>query len=342
MDATSTGPDATALLRRLATYRADDRRAFGQLAQSLILFAGLWWAMIAALEVSYLLTLLLVIPAGFILLRIFIIQHDCGHGSFTSSKRLNQRIGRALGVLTFTPFDYWKHTHSIHHATSGNLDRRGHGDVTTLTVDEYQALTKAGRLGYRIYRNPLTILGFGPFFQFFIKHRLPLDAPRHWHDAWRSVWMTNLGIAATVGLATWTIGLPHYLMIQLPLTLFTATFGVFLFYVQHQYEGTYWERQDKWNFGTAALHGSSFLDLPRPLHWLTGNICYHHLHHLASRVPNYRLPEAFAEIKEARAVPHLNLGDAFRSLRLHLWDEHERRLIRFSDLPGDLRSEPQS
>jgi len=332
VDASSISHEGAALLRSLAPYRADNTRALGQLALTLALYAGLWLAMLAALQVSLLLTLALAIPAGFFLLRLFIIQHDCGHGSFTDSKRLNQLIGRGLGVLTFTPFDYWKQTHALHHATSGNLDRRGYGDITTLTVDEFRALSPAGRFGYRLYRHPLIILAVGPLYQFIIKHRLPLDAPRHWRDAWRSVWMTNLAIAGIVAVAAWTIGLTSYLLIQVPLTIFTATVGVFLFYVQHQYEHTYWEQQETWSFADAAMRGSSFLDLPRPLHWLTGNICYHHIHHLASRVPNYRLPEAFAEIEAARQVPHLDLGDAVRSLRLRLWDTQTRKLIGFREL----------
>ncbi|MCB9703717.1 MAG: fatty acid desaturase [Myxococcales bacterium] len=325
-------PRGAALLRRLAAYRPDTGRALRQLGFTLSVFTALWLAMLAALQVSFLLTLLLAIPAGVFLLRLFIIQHDCGHGSFTPSKRLNQVIGRALGVLTFTPYDYWKQTHAIHHATSGNLDRRGYGDITTLTVAEYEALSPRARFGYRFYRHPLTLLVVGPAYQFLVKHRLPLDAPKHWRDAWKSVWMTNLALAGLFALAALTIGIGDYLMVQIPLTLTASAMGIFLFYVQHQYEHAYWEHDKTWDFTSAGLEGSSFLDLPRPLHWLTGNISYHHIHHLASRVPNYELPRAFDEIDELREVPHLTLGDAFRSLRLRLWDEDRRVMITFGEL----------
>jgi omega-6 fatty acid desaturase (delta-12 desaturase) len=332
VDAKRISPAGTRLLRELAAYRPDNRRAFVELAITLGGYLCLWAGMIAATATSWLLALALAIPAGLLLLRLFVLQHDCGHGSFTSSRKLNDAIGRVLGVLTFTPYDYWRQTHALHHATSGNLDRRGYGDITTLTVAEYRALSPLRRLAYRLYRHPLVILGVGPTYQFILKHRLPLDAPRRWRLAWRSVWLTNLAIAAIATVGALTIGLGSYLALLAPVMLTATSVGVFLFYVQHQYEGAYWARAETWDFGDAALRGSSFLDLPRPLHWLTGNICYHHIHHLASRVPSYRLPEAFADLEDAQAVPHLGAGAAARSLFLNLWDEERQELIGFADL----------
>jgi omega-6 fatty acid desaturase (delta-12 desaturase) len=272
---------------------------------------------------------LLAIPASGLLVRLFIIQHDCGHASFFKSRRLNNLLGRALGVLTFTPYAYWRRSHATHHASAGNLDRRGVGDVTTLTVREYLKSSTWERFAYRLYRHPLTLFGIGPVYQFLIRHRIPGGHPiREWRT-WLSVLGTNAALAG-IGIASaLTIGLQPVLVAYLTTILLAASIGVWLFYVQHQFEDTYWEFEQKWNFHAAALHGCSFYDLPGPLHWLTGYIGYHHIHHLSSKVPNYHLRACFEANTALQEAKRLGLLESFRCARLALWDEDLRRLVTF-------------
>lgn len=310
----------------------DPRRSVLQLLSTLIPLAALWTAMALTVSVSYWITLLLSVPAAAFLVRLFLIQHDCGHRSFFRSARLNDTLGHAIGVLTLTPHGYWRRAHNIHHATSGNLDKRGIGDVQVLTVREYLALPRWKRLAYRIYRHPIAFLGFGPLYLFLIKYRLPIDLLRRDCRALTSVMATNVAICGlTLGLALW-LGFAGALMVQIPMVLLSSLAGVWLFYIQHQFAHTYWRGNDDWNFQEAALRGSSYYDLPQPLRWLTANIGLHHIHHLSSRIPNYRLHECLTDNAELREVGRIGLRDSFACLRLALWDEGMGRLVRFSAL----------
>jgi len=326
--------DAVDWRARLARFqKSDDRTAWTQLVSTLALFALVWAAMyVSLMHVGWWLAWCLAPIGGLLMVRVFIVQHDCGHGSFVRSKTTNDRIGAVLGILTLTPYHYWKRTHAAHHASSGDLDRRGMGDISTLTVGEYAARSWWGRLLYRLYRHPAVILGLGPAYLFLLKHRLPLDTPLSWRREWRNLMLTNVGIAMVVVAAWLTIGIDRFFLVQLPIVLVMGTAGVFLFYIQHQFEDTYWERRDGWSFEAAALHGSSYFDLPPVLHWFTGNIGFHHVHHLASRIPNYRLPACFREVTELQDAPRLTLRDAVRCLRLRLWDEDSHRLLGFREL----------
>jgi omega-6 fatty acid desaturase (delta-12 desaturase) len=325
--------DAAFWRERLAPYQtADHSKAFAQLANTLLPFAALWWLMYEALAVGWWLTLLIAPLAALLLVRLFIFQHDCGHGSFLPSRALNNLVGSALGVLTLTPYHYWKRTHAAHHATSGNLDRRGLGDIDTLTVNEYLALPRWKRLVYHLYRNPLVLFGLGPPYQFLLKHRLPLDAPLSWRKEWRSVMLTNLALVAVLMVAWQTIGLRDFLMVQLPINLLAGPVGIWMFYVQHQFERTYWKHNDEWNFYEAGLKGASHYDLPAMLHWFTGNIGYHHLHHISSRVPNYKLAACYRTVEELQQANRLGLLQSFGCLGLKLWDEDRGRLVGFAAL----------
>ena len=313
-------------------WGADTTRSVIQLFASAIPFFGLWYAMLRSLEVGYWFTLLLAIPTAGFLMRLFMIQHDCGHGSFFHSRAARDGVGFCIGVMTLVPYDYWRRTHAYHHAHSGNLDFRGFGDIITLTVAEYEGLGRVGKIKYRLYRHPFILFLIGPAFHFLIKHRYPWDIPRDWTQAWRSVWRTNAAIVGILVLMALTIGLKRFLLVQAPLTLAACSLGVWLFYVQHQYEDTYWFRTQKWDFFDAALQGSSYLVLPRPLQWLTANIGIHHVHHLSSRIPNYRLQEVMEANPELQKVTRISLGDSLRLIRLSLWDEESDQLIGFRDL----------
>jgi len=319
-----------ALAARLAAYRQPSLgRSLWQLGNSAILFAGTWALMYWLLDVSYALSLALVVPAAFFLIRLFIIQHDCGHGSFFRSPRLANAVGRVIGVFTLTPYAYWRKTHAIHHATSGHLEHRGFGDICTKTVNEYLALSRWERLKHRIYRNPFVLFGVGAALHFVVLHRIPWRVPRAWTRERASIVLTNVAIAAVVTTVGLTLGWRELLMVQLPITLVASSLGVWLFYVQHQFEDTYWERDPAWTYEAAALEGSSYLALPKPLQWATGNIGLHHVHHLNARIPNYRLPEVLNENPELERVSRLTLRESLRCARLALWDESARKLVGF-------------
>ncbi len=317
----------------LAPYqRSSYSKALFQLISTTLLFGLGWLAMYWSLGVSYWLTLALAIPTSGLLVRIFIFQHDCGHGSFLPSRRANDSVGFALGVLMLTPFYYWQRTHAIHHGTSGDLDRRSFGDLETLTVNEYLALSKWDRLKYRIYRNLFVLLAIAPAFQFVIKHRLPLDIPRSWKREWKSIFWTNLVIVVIVVVAWKLIGIKAFLMVQLPITLISGAIGMWLFYVQHQFEDTYWEKHEVWDFHRAGIEGSSYYDLPLFLHWFTGNIGFHHIHHLASRIPNYNLRRCFKELPQLHEVTRLTIPESLRCANLLLWSEELGKLISMRQL----------
>jgi len=275
--------------------------------------------------------LLLAVPAAGLLLRTFIIMHDCGHGSFFRSRRWNDAVGFLTGLLTLTPYTQWRHDHAIHHATSGNLEKRGYGDITTLTVEEYVALSWWGRFRYRMYRNPLVMFGLGPIW-FAIRNRW--QTPGHFTQM-REIWnvhATNLAIAGLVGIGGMTVGLKPLVLVYVPVFLLSGVAGIWLFYVQHQYDEAYWERPGNWDYTTAALAGSSYLKLPRVLQWLTGNIGLHHVHHLSPKIPNYFLQRCHDEIPVLQQAPVVTLWDGLRALRLKLWDEEARQLVSFRRL----------
>lgn len=293
-------------------------------------FALLWAAAWAALSISYWLTLAITVPAAGFLVRLFMIQHDCGHGAFFRKRATNDWIGRTLGVLTLTPYDAWKRSHAIHHASSGNLDERGTGDIDTLTVSEYRARSKWGRFAYRLYRNPVVMFGIGPAYLFLFSHRLPLGMMSGWRS-WLSVWSTNAGIAVLVAAMIWLVGAEAFARVHLPIVLLASSIGVWLFYVQHQFEETTWDPDPSWNVHDAALYGSSHYDLPGFLPWLTAHIGIHHVHHLYSRIPYYRLPQVLRDFPELASVRRITLLESLRCVRLRLWDERRRRLVSFTE-----------
>lgn len=315
---------------RLAPFRRPSTaRSVWQLVSTAFLLAGAWALMYFSLGVGYWLTLLLAVPAAFFLVRLFIVQHDCGHGSFFRSPRVADIVGSALGVLTLTPYHYWKKAHAMHHATSGNLEHRGFGDIDTLTVDEYLALSPWGRFKYRLYRHPVILFGVGAILHFFVRHRLPTIVPRTWTRARWSIFWTDVALAGFIVGMGLLVGFRQFLLVHVPLMTLSCSMGVWLFYVQHQFEPTYWEHDEQWAYNDAALVGSSYYRLPRLLQWATGNIGLHHVHHLSARIPNYRLQEALESIPELRRVTTLTLRESLRCVRLALWDERERKLVRF-------------
>ncbi len=321
-------------MRVLAAYRNPDHgRSFVELAITVVPLFLLWAAMWLALPHAYWLSLLLALPTAGFLVRLFMIQHDCGHGAFFRDRRLNDWVGRAIGVLTLTPYDFWRRSHNMHHAGSGNLARRGIGDIITLTVDEYTALSWWQRFRYRLYRHPAVMFGIGPAYLFLVQQRLPIGAMRDKAE-WSSTMATNAGIAVVVGLLVWLIGLVPFLLVHLPVMLLAAASGVWLFYVQHQFEETFWAQDVDWSQPEAALHGSSHYDLPAVLRWFTANIGIHHIHHLSSRIPYYRLPRVLSDHPELADIGRLSLGESIRCVRLVLWDEAHRRLISFREARG--------
>jgi len=317
--------------RIVAKYQNPQRsKSIGQLCNTLIPYIILWGLMAASLKVSYWLTLALAVVAGGFLVRLFIIFHDCGHRSFFKSEKANRFWGYITGVLCFTPTDYWWSEHSRHHATAGDLDHRGVGDVWTMTVEEYLQATRWTRIKYRFARNPVCLFLIAPAFLFLVVHRFPrkIKAGR----SVQSVHATNLGILLTAAALSLGLGLKSYLMIQLPVVIVAASAGVWLFYVQHQFEGVYWERNPKWDYFTEALKGSSFYKLPRVLQWFTGNIGYHHVHHLSPRIPNYFLERCHKEAQFSKAVKAVTFLASLKSLTFRLWDEQHGRLVGFGYL----------
>ncbi|MDP2519626.1 fatty acid desaturase [Shimia thalassica] len=293
----------------------------------LLLWVLAWWS----LSVSYWLTFgISVINAAFVV-RLFAIQHDCGHGAFLNNRTVSDWLGRFLGVLTLTPYDVWRRSHSIHHSSAGNLGRRGYGDIHTMTVAEYMELSPRSRLMYRLYRNPLILFGFGPAYLFLFQNRLPLgftDRAKYWVSAMG----TNIAILVGLGVIYYFGGLMPILLIFLPSTLLAATAGMWLFYVQHQFEGTHWNSEEDWQLHEAALEGSSHYVMPPVLQWLSANIGIHHVHHLYSRIPFYRLPEVLRDYHELAESNRMTIRESLGSVNLNLWDEESRQLLSFSQV----------
>ena len=315
----------------IAPYqKADNRRALWELANTLIPYAALWAVMVWSLEISYALTLLLAVLAAGFLVRIFIFFHDCGHNSFFSSTVWNKRVGFWLGLLVFTPSEHWWHEHAVHHATSSNLDKRGRGDVTTLTVEEYQKMGRMGRLGYRLFRNPLVMFGLGPIYMFVISHRF--WRPGSGSKERNNVILANLALAALIAGMSWWIGWKAFVMIQLPVLWLGGMVGIWMFYVQHQYEDMYWARSGRWDYVASALAGASFYDLPKVLRWFTGNIGYHHIHHLSPRIPEYQLAACYENVALVQKyAKRLDLRASLRTVQLALWDEARGKMVGFAE-----------
>jgi acyl-lipid omega-6 desaturase (Delta-12 desaturase) len=325
--------DSRTLIRDLAAYREpNSARSVFELLITVVPFVLLWALMWVALDAGYWIGLALAVPAAGFLIRLFMIQHDCGHGSFFRHRSMNDWTGRVIGVLTLTPYEYWRRSHARHHASSGNLDRRGIGDIDTLTVREYLALPRWRQILYRMYRHPLVMFGVGPVYLFVLRHRLPMGLMRNGWQPWVSAMATNAALAILVAAMIWIAGAGLFLLVQLPITILAASVGVWLFYVQHQFEDTFWEHDDGWTFQEAALHGSSHYDLPAVLRWFTANIGVHHVHHLSNRIPYYRLPEVLRDHPQLAAVGRLTLLQSFGCVRMVLWDENRRRLISFREM----------
>jgi omega-6 fatty acid desaturase (delta-12 desaturase) len=326
--------DARSLRQILSRYgKPSNARSIAELLMTLLPLVILWIVAWLAFMLGYWwATLLIAIPSAGFLVRLFMIQHDCGHSAFFSRRSANDWVGRVIGVLTLTPYDFWRRTHAMHHASSGNLDSRGIGDVDTLTVREFLARSWWGRLRYRVYRHPIVLFIIGPSFLFILQQRLPVGLFRGGWQPWLSAMATNAAIALIVTVLIWFLGVKAFLIVHLPIMLLAASIGVWLFYVQHQFEDTVWENDGTWNQQEAALYGSSHYDLPGVLRWFTANIGVHHVHHLCSRVPFYRLPRVLRDHPELREVGRLTLWKSIRCVRLTLWDEAQRRLVSFRDI----------
>jgi len=307
-------------------------RSIRQLTITLLCFVGFWIAMMATLQISYWITLLLALPTAAFVVRLFIIQHDCGHRSYFRSPKLNDRLGQLLGIITFTPHNYWREAHNIHHATCGNLQKRGIGDIWLLTATEYEALSFFKRLGYRLYRHPISLFVIGPAYLFVIKFRLPMDLMLQRPRLVWNVLVTNLGIAGTLVALGLIFGFVDVLLVHGPIICLAATAGVWLFFVQHQFEQTYWRRTDDWRFHDAAVRSSSYYDLPEPLRWLSADIGIHHIHHLSSNIPNYQLRACLDNIPVLKKYNRLGIVDSFKCMRLAIWDDTSQSLISFKEL----------
>jgi omega-6 fatty acid desaturase (delta-12 desaturase) len=304
-------------------------RSIVDILTSAVAYVAVSVLMVFALDVSYWLVLALSIPAGGFLLRTYIMFHDCTHGALMPTKRQNRWLGIVLGLMVFSEFESWKHNHQVHHATSGDLDRRGVGDLPTFTVAEYEAMSRGGRLAYKLFRNPIVMFGLGWIWALVINPRIFSfkDRPR----IRRSVVLTNIGLALYIGTIVALIGWEAYLLITLPVVFLAGAAGVWLFYVQHQFEDAYWESGEDWSYADAALRGSSYLKLPKVLQFFTGNIGLHHVHHLSARIPNYNLQRAHDELEVFHDVPVLTLMDGMRATRLKLWDPHRGRLVTWAE-----------
>jgi len=324
--------DARGWIKALEKYKvANNKKALLEIVLTVVPYVALLAGMYQVFDYSYLLTALLALPAAGFLVRIFIIQHDCGHGSFFSNQSANKWFGRLLGVLTVTPYYYWQRSHAIHHSTSGNLDHRGMGDIQTLTVDEYKKRSALGRLMYRLYRNPITLFVIGPAYVFLLEQRIPIGMMRIGWKPWLSTMLTNVGILIYSLALIWLVGWQAFLAVQIPVTAMAASFGVWLFFIQHQFEDTQWDHTPEWDRRESALHGSSHYDLPVMLRWLSGNIGIHHVHHLCSHIPFYRLTEVIRDFPELKNVSRITLFQSFKCVKLTLWDEERYKLMSFKE-----------
>lgn len=322
-----------ALIQSVAKYaQADYLKASWQISNTLIPYLGLWALMVYLLVqgYSYWLVLLLSIPASALLVRIFIFFHDCCHSAFFPSRTANRIFGYIAGIMLFTPFENWQYTHVVHHATSGDLDQRGTGDIWTMTVAEYLASSKLKRLGYRLFRSPLVLFGIIPIMLFLVIQRFTNRKAGKREQ--RSVLLTNLAIIAVLIVMGFTLGLQNYLLIQFPIIFLAASAGMWLFYVQHQYEDAYWARHENWDLTKSGLEGSSYYKLPKLLQWSVGNIGLHHIHHVKANIPNYNLQRCLDEVPVLQTVKPLTIRKSLKSLWLNLWDEQRQKLVSFRSI----------
>lgn len=333
--ASSTQPVWVEIVKRYTT--PDHKKSTWQLMNSLVPFFVIWVLMYFSLRVSYAFTLALAFLNALFLMRIFIIQHDCGHNSFFQSTNVNNFIGTLLGVITLTPYYSWRNSHAKHHASSGDLDFRGFGDIDTVTVEEYRAMKWWGKLRYRFYRHPLVMFVIGPTLLFVVFNRFPTGLSKGQKRERDSIAWTNLILGFTFfGLGSW-LGFKELVMLWLPIMVFGSSIGVFLFYVQHQFEDTYWRWHKEWEYAEAALRGSSFFKLPKVLQWFSGNIGFHHVHHLGPKIPNYNLERAHYENPIFQQVKTITLPSSLKSIFLHVWDEQTHRLVSWREYAQIMR-----
>ncbi|GAA0327589.1 fatty acid desaturase DesE [Bacillus carboniphilus] len=319
------------LRKQVAPYeKADTRKSVIQTINTLVPFFVIWILAYQSLSVSYFLTLGLAVVGAGLLTRMFIIFHDCCHHSFFKNRKANKILGTITGILTLFPYHQWQHDHSIHHATSSNLDKRGTGDIWVLTVDEYVSASLFTKIRYRLYRNPFVMFGLGPTYVFLFKNRFNKKGAKR--EERINLYITNIAIAVIVTILCLTIGWQAFLLVQGPLFLVAGSIGVWLFYVQHTFEDSYFEPNDKWDYVLAAVEGSSFYKLPKVLQWFTGNIGFHHVHHLSPRVPNYNLEDAHNNTEELQHVPTITLRTSLSSLKFRLWDEEQKKFVRYKDI----------
>ncbi|CRK80733.1 fatty acid desaturase [Neobacillus massiliamazoniensis] len=319
------------LRNQVAPYeKSNTMKSIWQLINSIVPFIFLWFLCFKSLSISYFLTLGLAVLAGGFLVRIFIIFHDCCHHSFFKNRRANKIVGTITGIITLFPYNRWQHEHSVHHATSSNLDKRGTGDLWMLTLDEYKAASFWKRLAYRLYRNPFIMFGVGPIYVFLLQNRFNRKAARLKERL--NTYLTNISILALYWLLCWEIGWQSFLLVEGPIFLISGSIGIWLFYVQHTFEDSYFEEDAEWEYVKAAVEGSSYYKLPKLLQWLTGNIGYHHIHHLSPRVPNYKLEEVHNNTLPLQNVPTVTLTTSISSLKFHLWDEARKKFIGFKDV----------
>ncbi|MDP1459420.1 fatty acid desaturase [Bacillus wiedmannii] len=325
------------LKKQVAPYeKSTIKKSVWQLINTIVPFIILWYLAYKSLSVSYWLSLVPSLLAAGFMTRIFIIFHDCTHYSFFKSRPANRIVGTCMGVLTLFPFDQWGHEHSIHHATSGNLDKRGTGDIWTLTVDEYLAAPFRLRLAYRLYRNPFVMFGLGPIYVFLLKNRFNRKGARQKERM--NTYLTNIIIVALIAILCWAIGWQSFLLVHGTIFLIAGSVGIWLFYVQHTFEDSYFEEDKDWEYVKAAVEGSSFYKLPKILQFLTGNIGFHHVHHLSPRVPNYKLEEAHNNTLPLKNVPTITLATSLRSLRFRLWDEKSNNFVTFKEFKKKIKN----
>ncbi|MFD0829332.1 fatty acid desaturase [Neobacillus sp. M.A.Huq-85] len=319
------------LKKQVAPFeKSTTKESVWQLINTVVPFILLWYLAYISLSVSYWLALVPIVLASGFLTRIFIIFHDCTHHSFFKNRSVNRIIGTSMGVLTLFPFDQWGHEHSVHHATSGNLDKRGTGDIWTLTVEEYLAAPLRLRLAYRFYRNPFVMFGLGPIYVFLLKNRFNRKGAKKKERL--NTYLTNVLIVAIIGLLIWAIGWQSFLLVEGSIFLLSGAVGIWLFYVQHTFEDSYFEEDKDWEYVKAAVEGSSYYKLPKIIQFLTGNIGYHHVHHLSPRVPNYKLEEAHNQTLPLQNVPTITLATSLRSLKFRLWDEESKNFVSFREI----------